>query len=43
MIQLERSVLIERLIENVFLFVADFENEPIWERNFANLRQLLES
>jgi uncharacterized protein YndB with AHSA1/START domain len=42
MIQFERSVLIDRPIEEVFSFISDFENEPKWCEEVVETQQTSE-
>jgi uncharacterized protein YndB with AHSA1/START domain len=39
MIQFERSVVIDRSIEDVFSFLSDFENEPKWCEEVVETQQ----
>jgi uncharacterized membrane protein len=40
MINVEESIVINRPIEEVFAFVANFENHPKWETNFQKVKLL---
>ncbi len=40
MINVEVSTIIHRPMEEVFAFVANFENHPKWETNFLEVKQL---
>jgi uncharacterized membrane protein len=40
MIMIEVSTVINRPIEEVFAFVANFENHPKWETDFQEVKQL---
>ena len=40
MINVEVSTAINRPVEDVFAFVANFENHPRWEKNFKNVKLL---
>lgn len=40
MINVEESIVINRPIEEVFAFVANFENHPKWESNFQKVKLL---
>lgn len=40
MINVQASTVIHRPIEEVFAFVADFENNPKWEMNFQKVQLL---
>jgi len=40
MIKLEASTVINRPVEEVFKFVANFENHPKWEKNFQKVKLL---
>src|SRR4030095_9032728 len=40
MINVEESIVINRPIEEVFVFVANFENHPKWESNFQKVKLL---
>jgi len=40
MINVEESIVINRPIEEVFGFVANFENHPKWESNFQKVKLL---
>jgi uncharacterized membrane protein len=40
MIKVEESIVINRPIDEVFAFVANFENHPKWESNFQKVKLL---
>ena len=40
MINVQESIIINRPVEEVFAFVANFENHPKWESNFQKVKLL---